>query len=153
MKKPFFVWVILLMTVWGTVSIARFYLGISQFEGASPELTNAMKQASLFEHALKILRGTLGLVAAVVLFRLKPLALPLYAALLCLSVFQSAAGPFFSPALRMLVEQHGIWPLFAGPALSGLFLWYVWHLKQKGILHAQQGVPADVARPAGARRG
>jgi hypothetical protein len=83
-RKPILVWVILLWTIWGLVSIVGFYAGISELEGVPSEMVNALKRATLLEHVLKISHGALSLLAALALFRLRPLALPLFAGfLLC----------------------------------------------------------------------
>lgn len=152
MKKPVLVWVIFLLALWGSFSIASFYLGLTPPpKGATPEMIQAMHKTSLLESSLKLLQGALSLAAAIALFMLRPIALQLFIADLAVSVLQAVAGPFFSPALSQLVVTHGIWPLFAGPVLNGLFLWYAWHLKKKGTLHAQQALPADASasRPRG----
>jgi hypothetical protein len=134
-RRPKLVWAIFLCTILSTGLVAlSFALVLSGAIPLGPEEEEYFRNLTPTDYAFTVFNGSLNLVAAIALFRLKGIAVYLYAAALVFGVLYTlvlAATTNFTMALGGGSGMGGM--------LMGFVVWaavcaYAWRLKVRGVL-------------------
>jgi hypothetical protein len=127
-RRPVFVWVILLF--YGLSTFSLLLLTVIRVSG------NPLVQARLpvvsytwFDYAESYGLAVLKLVAAIELFRLRRLAVPLFAAVLILNIAAAGFDLFSKTSVPV-----PLWGILVGFSILGAICLYSWWLARKGVL-------------------
>ncbi|GHD30866.1 hypothetical protein [Parahalioglobus pacificus] len=136
-KRPLFVWVIFLFTMFSAAFMAiGSYFAFSSSTGEMTELTGYVDSLGFIDWALMALTTVLNLAGTIFLFRLKVIAVPLltFAFLLGIasSIWEIAANNYIEELQS--VGPGAVEGALLGAVISTAIVAYSWHLKNKNIL-------------------
>jgi hypothetical protein len=133
-RRPLLVWVI---SIFYFATIARALLALYFiYSGAvqvSPEQRELLTRVTTLEWAITLIGSAAGLAGAVMLFRLKKAAFPLFLAFLVVGV-GLAVWPWFTGAGFEGVSWQVLLSTFISKGILAGACMYIWDLAQDGVL-------------------
>ena len=136
-KRPLFVWVIFLFTMFSAAFMAiGSYFAFSSNTGELTELTGYVDSLGFIDWALMALTGSLNFAGAIFLFRLKVIAVHMLTFAFLLTIASSIWEIVTNNYIEELhsIGSGAVEGALLGAVISTAIVAYSWHLKNKNIL-------------------
>lgn len=136
-KRPLLVWVIFIFSCLGLFGLVTHFSMVSGSLPLEGPARDYYQQMSVFDHILIVVFTLFNFICALMLFRLKLVAVKLYWTYIGLSVLYQAYNWLDSSYRKLAMSQPGVEYSMAFSVLWMVFLlWYLQRLRSKQLLRA-----------------